>query len=76
MEGWFSQLELKDLKESNPVEVAEYAVANRIVEEPAFAWWVPHMFRKRKRIFPRSRVGIGGRRTSLVLDSRTRLKKH
>jgi hypothetical protein len=31
---------LKDLKESNPVEVAEYAVANKIDDEPAFAWWV------------------------------------
>ena len=32
---------LKDLKESNPVEVAEYAVGAKIVSEPAFAWWVP-----------------------------------
>jgi hypothetical protein len=30
---------LKDLKESNPIETAEYAVANKISEEPAFAWW-------------------------------------
>jgi hypothetical protein len=29
---------LKDLKEANPIEVAEYAVANKIAEEPAFAW--------------------------------------
>jgi hypothetical protein len=28
---------LKDLKESNPVEVAEYAIANSIATEPAFA---------------------------------------
>ena len=27
---------LKDLKESNPVEVAEYAVANKIASEPVF----------------------------------------
>jgi hypothetical protein len=26
----------KDLKASNPIEVAEYAVVNRIAEEPAF----------------------------------------
>ena len=32
-----------DLKASNPVEVAEYAVANRLVKEPAFKWWVPHV---------------------------------
>jgi hypothetical protein len=30
---------LKDLKETNPVEVAEDALANKILEEPAFAWW-------------------------------------
>jgi hypothetical protein len=32
---------LKDLKESNPVEVAEYAASANVVSEPAFAWWVP-----------------------------------
>jgi hypothetical protein len=31
---------LSDLKESNPIEVAEYAVARGIDAEPAFAWWV------------------------------------
>ena len=31
---------LKDLKESNPIELAEYAVANCLIEEPAFKWWV------------------------------------
>jgi hypothetical protein len=35
-----SWVKLKDLKVSNPVELAEYAVANRNVEEPAFKWWV------------------------------------
>jgi hypothetical protein len=29
---------LKDLKESIPLQVVEYAGANKIVEEPAFAW--------------------------------------
>jgi hypothetical protein len=31
---------LAGLKESNPVEVADYAVAQGIENEPAFAWWV------------------------------------
>ena len=31
---------LCNLKESNPVQVTEYAVANKIVDEPAFAWWI------------------------------------
>ena len=43
-------LPLKEVKESNPVELAEYALSNKIQEEPAFKWWVPTVLRKRKRI--------------------------
>ena len=38
---------LKDIKESNPVEVAEYAKSSGIDDEAAFAWWVPYTLRKR-----------------------------
>ena len=38
------------LKESNPIEVAEFAVAHGIADEPAFSWWVPYTLRKRDRI--------------------------
>lgn len=38
---------LSILKESNPVEVAEYAKARGIDKEPAFVWWVPYTLRKR-----------------------------
>jgi hypothetical protein len=41
---------LKDLKESNPVDIAEYVQRHGLVDEPAFAWWVPHTLRKRERI--------------------------
>jgi hypothetical protein len=41
---------LADLKESCPVEVAKYAVAQGIDHEPAFSWWVPHVLKKRDRI--------------------------
>jgi hypothetical protein len=41
---------LRDLKESNPIEVAEYAIANKLVSEPAFNWWVPYLIKKRDRI--------------------------
>jgi hypothetical protein len=41
---------LKDLKESNPVDVAEYAVSRGIADEPAFRWWVPYTLKKRDRI--------------------------
>ena len=46
-ERWFK---LKVLKESNPLEVAQYAVDNQLVDEPAFRWWVPHTIKKRNRI--------------------------
>jgi hypothetical protein len=49
-DGSTSWIQLKDLKESNPIEVAEYAIANRIGDEPAFSWWVPTVIRKRNRI--------------------------
>ena len=38
---------LKDMKESHPVEVADFAKARGIADEPAFSWWVPYMLRKR-----------------------------
>jgi hypothetical protein len=40
MDGSTSFLPLKTVKEMNMIEVAEYAVANRIDDEPAFDWWV------------------------------------
>ena len=41
---------LKDLKAANPVEVAEYAVANQISSEPAFNWWIKDILKRRNRI--------------------------
>jgi hypothetical protein len=41
---------LKDLKDSYPVQLAEYAVNNKIETEPAFAWWVPYTLKKRSSI--------------------------
>ena len=48
-DGSSNWIPLKDLKDSNPLEVAEYAVANKLVSEPAFAWWVPKVLRQRDR---------------------------
>ena len=31
---------MKDIKDSNPIDLAEYAVSNGIADEPAFVWWV------------------------------------
>ena len=41
---------LADLKESNPLQVADYAISKGIEGEPAFAWWVPHTIQRRNRI--------------------------
>ena len=41
---------LKIMKESNPVEVAEFAATRGIDGEAAFQWWVPYTLRKRDRI--------------------------
>jgi hypothetical protein len=37
---------LTDLKESYPIEVAEFAVSRDIHDEAAFAWWVPYVLAK------------------------------
>jgi hypothetical protein len=47
-DGSETWIPLKDLKESNPVEVAEFAKAKGIQDEPAFAWWVPYTLKKRE----------------------------
>ncbi len=49
-DGTSSWIALKNLKESNPVEVAEYALTNKILEDPAFAWWARHVLCKRERL--------------------------
>jgi hypothetical protein len=37
---------LKDIKDSYPVQIEEYAMANKIANEPAFNWWVHTVLRK------------------------------
>ena len=41
---------MKHFKDSNPIQLAENAVANRFQEEPAFKWWVSETLRTRNRI--------------------------
>ena len=58
--GWFFQVQwkdgtdswlpLKELKESHPVQVAEYAQSAQLLDVPAFAWWAPHALKKRDQI--------------------------
>ena len=58
--GWFFNIQWKDgattweplrrLKESNPIEIANYVVDNKIASEPAFSWWVPFTLSRKDRI--------------------------
>ena len=49
-DGSTTWIALKDMKNAYPVQLAEYAVSNKIQDEPAFAWWVPYTLKKRTRI--------------------------
>jgi hypothetical protein len=49
-DGSTSWIPLVQLQQSNPIELAEYAIANKIQEEPAFKWWVSDTLRRRNRI--------------------------
>ena len=54
-ESWIA---LKDMKEAHPVELAEFAKAREIADEPAFAWWVPYTMRKRDIILSKIKARI------------------
>uniref|UniRef100_A0A7S2SEL1 Chromo domain-containing protein n=1 Tax=Eucampia antarctica TaxID=49252 RepID=A0A7S2SEL1_9STRA len=45
--GQSTWVPLKDLKESNPVETAEFAMAKGIADEATFTWWVSYTLKKR-----------------------------
>jgi hypothetical protein len=45
--GTTSWEHLEDLKESNPVESAEYVAAKSLIDTPDFFWWAPRVLRKR-----------------------------
>ena len=38
---------MKDLKDSYPIKLVYYAMSNRLLDEPVFAWWVPYTPKKR-----------------------------
>ena len=59
-DGTTSWKPLRILKESSPIEVAEYAVRNGIDDEPAFSWWVPYVMQKKNKII----AAVNGRARS------------
>ena len=49
-DGTARKIPLKILKESNPIETAQFMIARNIQDESAFSWWIPCVMRKRDRI--------------------------
>jgi len=50
---WFPMLQIK---ESLPIDLAEYAVSRSINTEPAFAWWVMGVLKRKNKIISMLRV--------------------
>ena len=59
-DGSESWIPMNEIKESNPLEVAEYSISRIINNEPAFSWWVATILNKRNRIINKvkSRIKI------------------
>ena len=49
-DGSTSWQKLSDLKESHPLQVAEFPFAAQIADEPAFNWWVSWVLKRRDRV--------------------------
>ena len=47
MDGSGDWVPIKDIKDSYPVPLADYAIPNILQDEPVFAWWVPYTLKKR-----------------------------
>jgi hypothetical protein len=52
---------LNNMKEANPIESAEYAVAHGISTKPAFNWWAQYTLKKCDAIISTVRARIIGR---------------
>jgi hypothetical protein len=49
-DGTSTWLPLKDLKQSNPIQTAEYAKLNGLAKKPGFSWWVEPTLGRRNHI--------------------------
>ena len=41
---------MKDIRQTYPIDLVDFAIQKGIAEEPAFAWWIPFVIKKRNRI--------------------------
>ena len=46
---------LKYTKKASPIELDEYAVANKIDDDPYFDWWVNYVLNKQYRIIAKDK---------------------
>ena len=49
-DGTQSWVQLADVKESHPVETAQCASDDKLLDEPAFAWWPRKVLKKKQRL--------------------------
>jgi len=49
-DGTTSYVPLREMKNTFPVETADYVIGNQLDKESAFSWWVPHVKHKRERM--------------------------
>jgi len=47
-DGLTSWLPLKDIKDTNPLELVQYTLANGIAKEPDFKWWVQEILKRKQ----------------------------
>ena len=47
---------LKDVKDSYPCQLADYAIENQLDDLPAFQWWIPTVVKKRDRIIAKTKT--------------------
>ena len=46
-DGSWDWINMKYLKDSYPVPLSYYSVANKLQDKPSFAWWVPYTTKKK-----------------------------
>ena len=68
---------LKDLKESNPIEFAEYMTAKGIQDEPSLSWWVLFTICRRYRMieYVNSRVRKSSHKYGIQIPTSIEEKK-
>ena len=48
---------------SNPIELAGYAVSNRLSDEPAFNWWVKQALKSRNKLINKFKIMLTSKKS-------------